>query len=71
MVTELKIRGVNDHLIACVGGLTGFPEGIIAIPRTPKCRNGGCGLWPGATQHGTANYVAFQAEGHYTFRNLA
>lgn len=31
MVTELKNRGVNDILIACVDGLKGFPEAIAAI----------------------------------------
>ncbi len=31
VVTELKNRGVNDILIACVDGLKGFPEAIAAI----------------------------------------
>ena len=29
-VTELKNRGLNDVLIACVDGLKGFPEAIAA-----------------------------------------
>ncbi len=31
VVTELKNRGVNDILIACVDGLKGFPEAIAAV----------------------------------------
>ncbi len=35
VLTELKNRGVNDILIACVDGLTGFPEAIeAAYPKT-------------------------------------
>ena len=35
VLTELKARGVQDILIACVDGLKGFPEAIEAIfPRT-------------------------------------
>lgn len=35
VVTELKNRGVNDILIACVDGLKGFPEALEAVfPRT-------------------------------------
>ena len=35
VMTELKNRGVQDILIACVDGLTGFPEAIEAVfPRT-------------------------------------
>lgn len=35
IVTELKNRGVNDILIACIDGLKGFPEAINAIyPQT-------------------------------------
>jgi putative transposase len=35
VVTELKNRGVNDILIACVDGLKGFPEAIESIfPQT-------------------------------------
>ncbi len=35
VLTDLKQRGVRDILIACVDGLTGFPEAIEAIfPRT-------------------------------------
>ena len=35
VLTDLKTRGVSDILIACVDGLTGFPEAIEAIfPRT-------------------------------------
>jgi putative transposase len=35
VLTELKARGVQDILIACVDGLKGFPEGIEAIfPQT-------------------------------------
>lgn len=35
VMTELKNRGVEDILIACVDGLTGFPEAIAAVfPRT-------------------------------------
>src|SRR6202521_2147993 len=34
-LTELKQRGVQDILIACVDGLRGFPEAIEAVfPRT-------------------------------------
>ena len=33
--TDLKTRGVRDILIACVDGLTGFPDAIEAVfPRT-------------------------------------
>jgi len=36
VVTELKNRGVQDILIACVDGLKGFPEAIEAVyPKTP------------------------------------
>jgi transposase-like protein len=31
VLTELKNRGVQDILIACVDGLTGFPEAIEAV----------------------------------------
>ena len=31
VVTELKNRGVEDVLIACVKGLKGFPEAIEAV----------------------------------------
>ena len=31
VVTELKNRGVEDILIACVDGLKGFPEAIDAV----------------------------------------
>ena len=31
VVTELKNRGVNNILIACVDGLKGFPEAIEAV----------------------------------------
>ena len=31
VVTELKNRGVDDILIACVDGLQGFPEAIEAV----------------------------------------
>jgi putative transposase len=35
VVTELKNRGVNDILIACVDGLKGFPEAIESVfPKT-------------------------------------
>lgn len=35
VLTELKTRGVQDMLIACVDGLTGFPEAIAAeYPQT-------------------------------------
>ena len=35
VMTELKNRGVQDILIACVDGLTGFPEAIEAVfPKT-------------------------------------
>ncbi len=35
VITELKNRGVDDILIACVDGLKGFPEAIEAVfPRT-------------------------------------
>ena len=35
VVTELKTRGVDDILIACVDGLKGFPEAIEAV--YPAC----------------------------------
>jgi len=31
VITDLKNRGVNDILIACVDGLKGFPEAINAV----------------------------------------
>ncbi|KGA79954.1 transposase [Yersinia enterocolitica] len=31
MLTDLQNRGVNDILVACVDGLTGFPEAINSI----------------------------------------
>jgi putative transposase len=31
VLTDLKQRGVNDILIACVDGLKGFPEAIEAV----------------------------------------
>jgi transposase-like protein len=35
VLTELKNRGVNDVFIACVDGLTGFPEAIATVfPKT-------------------------------------
>ena len=35
VLTELQNRGIKDILIACVGGLTGFPEAIAsAFPQT-------------------------------------
>ena len=35
VLTELKNRGVQDVLVACVDGLTGFPEAIAAVfPKT-------------------------------------
>lgn len=35
MLTDLKKRGVEDILIACIDGLKGFPEAIEAIfPQT-------------------------------------
>ena len=35
VLTELQNRGVQDILIACVDGLTGFPEAIEAVyPKT-------------------------------------
>ena len=35
VLNDLKTRGVRDILIACVDGLTGFPEAIEAIfPKT-------------------------------------
>ena len=35
VLTELKNRGVKDVFIACVDGLTGFPEAIAAVfPKT-------------------------------------
>jgi len=34
-LTELKTRGVQDIFIACVDGLTGFPDAISAVfPQT-------------------------------------
>ena len=36
VLTELRNRGVSDIIIACVDGLTGFPEAIeTAFPQTP------------------------------------
>ena len=35
IVTEIRNRGVNDILIACVDGLKGFPEAIQSVyPKT-------------------------------------
>ncbi|MCG7851082.1 MAG: IS256 family transposase [Methanosarcinaceae archaeon] len=35
IITELKNRGLNDILIACIDGLKGFPEAIISVyPQT-------------------------------------
>ncbi|MBR0574705.1 transposase, partial [Pasteurella atlantica] len=35
MLTELQNRGVKDILIACVDGLTGFPDAINTVyPKT-------------------------------------
>jgi putative transposase len=35
VLTELKTRGVRDILIACVDGLTAFPDAIEAVfPKT-------------------------------------
>jgi len=35
VITEIKKRGVNDILIACIDGLKGFPEAIAAVfPKT-------------------------------------
>lgn len=35
VLTELKNRGLEDVLIACIDGLTGFPEAIEAVyPKT-------------------------------------
>ena len=35
VLTELQNRGVEDILIACIDGLTGFPEAIAAVyPKT-------------------------------------
>lgn len=31
VLTEMKNRGLNDILIACVDGLKGFPEAINAV----------------------------------------
>jgi len=31
VLTELKTRGVEDILIACVDGLSGFPQAIEAV----------------------------------------
>ena len=47
VLTELRHRGVSDIIIACVDGLTGFPEAIeTAFPNTqvqlcivPQVRN--------------------------------
>ena len=40
-MNELKIRGVNDVLIAVVDGLKGFPEAIGTVfPLTHKRRAG-------------------------------
>ena len=38
VLTELKQRGVQDILIACVDGLKGFPEAIEAIYPRRRCR---------------------------------
>jgi putative transposase len=37
VMTELKNRGVQDILIACVDGLKGFPEAIEAYSHKPRC----------------------------------
>lgn len=31
VITDLKTRGVEDILIACIDGLKGFPEAIAAV----------------------------------------
>src|SRR5947208_17020656 len=42
VLTDLKNRGVKDIFIACVDGLTGFPEAIeTAFPR-PRCSCASC-----------------------------
>lgn len=38
VLTELKNRGLEDIIIACVDGLKGFPEAIEAVyPNTTRC----------------------------------
>ena len=40
VLTDLKNRGVKDILIACVDGLTGFPQAIEAVypdTQVPLC----------------------------------
>ncbi len=37
VLTELKNRGVKDVFVACVDGLTGFPEAIATVFRKPGC----------------------------------
>jgi transposase-like protein len=40
VINELKMRGVNDILIAVVDGLKGFPEAITSVyPPAPAWRS--------------------------------
>lgn len=40
VLTELKNRGVKDVFVACVDGLTGFPEAILPrYSRKPRCNS--------------------------------
>lgn len=42
VLNDLHLRGVKDILIACVDGLTGFPEAISTIYRRPGSRPASC-----------------------------
>jgi putative transposase len=42
VLNDLRRRGVQDVLIACVDGLTGFPEAIEATFPQPGCRPASC-----------------------------
>ncbi len=43
ILTELKNQGLQDILIACVDGLTGFPEAIEGFTLKLRC---GCSICP-------------------------
>ena len=42
VLTDLKQRGVQDILIACVDGLKGFPEAIEATFPPRRCKPASC-----------------------------
>ena len=42
VLTDLKTRGVQDVLVCCVDGLTGFPEAIEAVYPRRGCKRAWC-----------------------------